>query len=147
MVGQIMLSNTSKGNLIDLSGFLSLFTFTGVVGIQLVDSSGKPLIYGISVSSGQGGFFNLAVTGLVNDSVPLSGDYSISFPLANLGLFPVLTQGYAQSSITPIADGTYFGITFKNGIAISAATPQSDGTITPVTSITFGSGGAILSGA
>ncbi len=66
-------------------------------------------------------------------------NYSVSFYS-----MPTLAQLLSAIAVSPIADGTYFGITFKNGIAISAATPIADGTTSPVTSLTFGSGGAPL---
>lgn len=112
-----------------------------VATLVLVSPTGVPQPYEV-VTSGAGGSINTITVGGLGATPDLwSGDYQLSVWPYN---FAALPQILAQANVTPIANGTYFGITFESGIAVSAATPQADGIVTPVTSGTIGSGGALL---
>lgn len=140
LVSSIIFNPTAKNGVL-LSPLLALIPIGTL--LILTDNVGKNLVLQ-TLTGISGGFssYIASVTPIAGDSSPLNDDYTFSFAstLAAQDLSSVLIQ----SSITPIADGTYFGITFKNGIAIASAQAIADTTVTPVTSLTFSSGGAVI---
>lgn len=112
-----------------------------ITTLILVGPTGIPQFFEVVTVSQSADITSIEVGGLGLTHDAWNGNYQVSAWPYN---FATLAQIFSAASITPIVDGTYFGITFQKGIAVSAATPQADGTVSPVTSGTIGSGGALL---
>lgn len=142
-INQLNFSPFAESGL-DMSGMFAAQPYSSLIMITSL-TTGKSYVFDVVNGWGVADPISGAANPLQSaDTSALSGEFAVTM----LGVRTdstafQITNILNNSSITPIADGTYFGITFKNGIAVSAATPVADGTTSPVTSVSIGAGGAI----